>query len=96
MDGAVMKIEVDRWDEDVSAWRVAELGDYYVDIIPMIFNHRVVLTNKAHQEGYVVGWCYPDLLGALVAVMGWHPEQGVLEPSGYLKRVGELADYFGG
>lgn len=73
-----------------SCYTVAELDQYWVDICPMIYNHRVILTPKAFPEGYAVGWCYPNLLAAVAAVMTWDPSTDQPEPAGYIKRVGEL------
>lgn len=79
---------VDLQPNDREGYTVAELDTHYVDICPMLFNHRVVLTPKACTQFHDVGWCYPSLLAAVAAVEVWDPETE-LEPVGYLKRVGE-------
>jgi hypothetical protein len=77
------------WSDQRQCWVAAEVGPYWVDIIPMIYNHRVTLTPKDSPDGYVVGWCYPSILAAVAAVAAWDPAAEP-EPVGYAKRVGEL------
>lgn len=84
--------DLSRCANDRESYTVAETETYWVDIMPMIFNHRVVLTPKANTTGYDVGWCYPDLLAAIVAVLTWEPSEDQPEPVGFIKRVGELVE----
>lgn len=84
-----MLLKMDYWNDERKCFTVAELRDYWIDVVPMIFNHRVVLTPKANPEGYEVGWCYPDALAAFAALLVWDPYVQP-EPLGYIKRVGEL------
>lgn len=65
---------------------VAEYGGWLVQVMPMIFNNRVVLTPAAAPLGYDYGWCYPKGPAALVAVLAWDPETEA-EPSGYIKAI---------
>lgn len=74
------------WNVDRAAWHVGETATHFVDIIPMIFNHRLVLTPKACPQTYDAGWCYPSLDAALVAFALWDIELEP-EPSGYIKRA---------
>lgn len=60
-------------------------GGYLVQILPMIFNDRVVLTPESSPWGYDHGWCYERGV-ALLAVLAWDPETEA-EPVGYKKRA---------
>lgn len=82
-----MNVELGRWDNRVEAWLVAEAGGYHVHIIPMIYNHRVVLTPIGDYGVYDAGWCYPTGLAAAAAVRAWEYDADP-EPGGYIKRVG--------
>ncbi len=66
---------------------IAEFGGWFVQIAPMIFNDRVVLTPKTVPWVYDYGWCYPKGGCAALAVMAWEPETEA-EPPGYIKAVG--------
>lgn len=63
----------DDWDWECAAWLVGETDLYRVHVIPMIFNHRLVMTPKNSLGGYDIGWCYPDLVSALNAAREWDP-----------------------
>lgn len=43
---------------DRSCYTVKEAGRWLVEIAPMIFNFRVVLTPKTNLLTYEHGWCY--------------------------------------
>lgn len=75
------------WNEERQAYMVGETETHFIDIVPMIFNHRVVLTPKSFPLVYDAGWCYPSLLAAVAAVQVWDPAAEP-EPVGYIKRVG--------
>ena len=72
---------------DRSSWTLGETEHYFVDLLPMLYNHRVVLTPKTCLYAYDVGWCYPTREAALLAVILWHDPEGS-EPVGAIKRVG--------
>lgn len=78
-------------NEDRRCFTVARVGEYWVDIVPMVFNHRVVLTPVDRPAGYAVGWCYPSMTAALLAVRAWNPAEAD-EPAGFTKRVGDIVD----
>lgn len=75
------------WDAEKAVYRVGETDTHLIEICPMIYNHRVVMTPKSSPLTWDWGWCYPDLASALLAVAAWDPVTQ-LEPSGYMKRVG--------
>ena len=74
------------WNPERMCWSVGETETHFIEILPMILNHRVVLTPKAHPETYDAGWCYARLEDALGAVQNWDPETQP-EPAGYKKRA---------
>jgi hypothetical protein len=80
-----MKIDL-RWNDDRQCYTAAEWSDHWVDVLPMIYNHRIVLTPMTDPMTYDAGWCYPSLEAAVVALKGWNPDVQK-EPSGYLKRA---------
>lgn len=75
-----------RWNRERECWTVAETPKYWVDILPMIFNHRVVLTPKDCPVVYDAGWCYSDFPSALQAVEDWDIDNQD-EPAGAIKRA---------
>lgn len=64
---------------------VARWGGWLVQVMPMLYNDRLVLTPEAQQDGYEHGWCYPKG-AAVIAAAAWNPETQA-EPVGYIKRV---------
>lgn len=75
---------------------VGEWGGYLVQILPMIFNDRLVLTPERARGVYDYGWCFAKGGAAMLAAMVWNPATQA-EPVGYIKAVipgrvaGELA-----
>jgi hypothetical protein len=59
---------------------------WLVQVVPMIFNDRLVLTPESLPLVYDYGWCYPKGGAAHLAALVWDPEaEG--EPAGFKKRV---------
>lgn len=81
-----MKIHEPTWNEVRAVFTVGETDTHFIEIIPMIHNHRVVLTPKNATYGYDVGWCYPNMDLAIAAVMLWYLTDAT-EPVDYIKRV---------
>lgn len=81
-----MKVTELRWSDVREVWNVGETETHFVDIAPMLFNHRVVMTPKNLPMTHDGGWCYPTKLAALAAVAVWNPDVEP-EPVGYIKRV---------
>lgn len=74
-------------------YSVKETEHYYVEIAPMIFNYRVVITPKASPDGYEAGWCYfgrtaASLTRAVLAAAAFDPETETA-PVGYDKALGD-------
>lgn len=72
--------------DDFNTMTVGSWGGYLVQIMPMIFNDRIVLTPASSPYGYDHGWCYDKGAAAILALLTWSPDtQG--EPEGYKKRA---------
>lgn len=64
---------------------LAEDAEHYYDLVPMLFNHRLVMTPKADTRVWEYGWCYPSAAAALAAIRVWDPDTQN-EPLGWHKR----------
>jgi hypothetical protein len=78
--------------QDYGVWRVKETGTHWIEVVPMIYNWRVVRTPKSCPLGYDRGWCYqgtgPDaFIAAVLAAWAWDGSDET-EPAGYFKRAG--------
>ncbi len=76
------------WERfDDGRMRVKETATHYVDIMPMIYNCRIVTTRKDRDE-YDRGWCYAgrDPLPAVLAALAWDPDTED-EPQGWIKQA---------
>jgi hypothetical protein len=67
--------------------RVKEAATRYIDIVPMIYNWRIVTTYK-DRDCYDRGWCYAgrDPVTAILAAMAWDPDTED-EPQGWIKQA---------
>lgn len=66
---------------------IAEYGGWYVQIMPMLFNDRLVLTPMYAPYVYDYGWDFPKGLAAWLAASAWDMDaEG--EPVGFIKRIG--------
>jgi hypothetical protein len=65
---------------------VGEYGGWFVQIMAMIFNDRVVLAPMQDPHSLHYGWCFPKGGAAILAVMAWNPDDEA-EPVGYIKAV---------
>jgi hypothetical protein len=75
--------EIDGWGRiTYGRW-----GGYTLDVCPMLFNDRVVMTPEAFQDVYDYGWCFPKGGAAELALRVWDPATEA-EPAGYIKAVG--------
>lgn len=65
---------------------IGEWGDYLIQIMPMIYNDRLIMTPRNSAVAYHHGWCYDKGGAAYLAALVWDPQtQG--EPVGYKKRA---------
>lgn len=72
---------------DRYCYTIKETETHLVEIQPMIFNDRVVLTPKTCLDIYECGWCFDKGGAAFYAAVAWDPDTEA-EPVGYKKRVG--------
>ena len=84
------------WIEVIEPWAtddygtvtIGRWGGWLVQVMPMIFNDRLVLTPEAHADSvWDYGWCYPKGGAAHAAALVWNPAIEA-EPVGYIKAVG--------
>lgn len=65
---------------------VGRYGGWLVQIMPMLYNDRLVLTPEEMPFVYDFGWCYPKGGAAHLAARAWDPDaEG--EPVGFIKAV---------
>lgn len=72
-------------------WRVKSTANWHVEICPMIFNYRVVLTPVDCLDTWEHGWCYfgtgaGSLAKAVLAARAFDPETESA-PAGYDKAL---------
>lgn len=74
---------------DREGFTLAEDDEHFYDLVPMVFNHRLVMTPKADTRLWFYGWCYDTALAATAAMKVWTPETQN-EPLGWKKRPGRF------
>lgn len=63
---------------------IGKWGGWLVQVVPMAFNNRLVLTPEVYPEVYDYGWCFDKGPAAYAAARVWDLEaEG--EPPGYKK-----------
>ncbi len=73
----------------VDEYRTVTLGSWggwHIQIMPMIFNDRVVLVPENNPLMIDYGWCFPKGGAAAQAAYAWNPATQA-EPAGYIKAV---------
>jgi hypothetical protein len=84
--GAGPIVWVERSVDTYGVVTIGRWGGWLIQIVPMIYNDRLVLTPEDNQSGYDFGWCYPKNGAAELAARVWDPRtQG--EPAGFIKAV---------
>ncbi len=77
----------DQWATDrYGVCTVARWGGYLVQIMPMLYNDRLILTPEDAPMGYDYGWCYAKGGHAFAAAALWNPDTEA-EPMGYIKAI---------
>jgi hypothetical protein len=61
-------------------------GGYLIDVCPMLFGDRLVMTVESDPDVYDHGWCYPKGGAAVLAALAWDPATEA-EPAGCIKRA---------
>lgn len=82
-------------DDDAAGFRIKETPTHYIDVVPMIYNWRVIRVPKACPLTVDGAWCYygtqiNSLLRAVAAAVAW---DGTGNPAGWDKNAttGEYA-----
>lgn len=83
---------------DQSIFRVKQVGRVYIDVCPLMVNHRVVTTPVDSPEGYERFWCYvgrsqASWMAALLAATMWDGHDDT-EPLGWNKN-GQTREFRG-
>lgn len=70
---------------EVAGWLVKDTENWRVFVVPMIFNHRVLLsTHEEWKTGWSAGWCYGSKDEAFLAAYVFDPENE-MDPPGFKK-----------
>lgn len=72
--------------DDYLTVTIGDWGGYLIQIMPMIFNDRLVMTPQSCPYTYDYGWCFPKGGAAGLSALAWDPEFEA-EPVGFLKRI---------
>jgi len=80
------------WDAEVSGYFVRDFADgtLAIHILPMIYNHRVVVSRRRPDgeidqlAGVLDAWCYSNMADAVAACASWNPD-AEREPTGWIK-----------
>ncbi|MEH0110786.1 hypothetical protein V6N00_13830 [Tersicoccus sp. MR15.9] len=70
--------------EDETGWRVGETETHFIEIMPTLYNDRLVLTPKRSPMTYDRYWCYPRGPAAFMAAFAWDSSEET-EPPGWIK-----------
>ncbi len=73
--------------DEYGTMTVGEWKGYLIQILPMLFNDRIVMSPKSCPETYDYGWCFDKGGAAYLALAVWDPQEQA-EPIGFKKRVG--------
>lgn len=74
---------------------IGSWGGWLIQVCPMIFNDRLVLTPETALGAYDFGWCYPKGGAASLAAHLWNPATEA-EPVGYIKAVRPVGERVAG
>lgn len=64
---------------------LARWQDWYIELTPMLYSHRLLMTPAANPLIWSYGWCYQSPTLAVVAMVAWDPATED-EPAGWHKR----------
>lgn len=65
---------------------LARWDDWLIELVPMLSNHRIVMTPVADLRVWDFGWCFRGPTLAILSMLGWDPSIGD-EPAGWHKRA---------
>lgn len=78
-------------ENDRGCFTVAVRAGYLVEVMPMLFNFRLVLTPVDRPDVYDAGWCYfgtgPDTFGRCVAAAAAFDPAVEADPVGFDKAL---------
>ena len=74
-----------RWNHDRALYEVGQTPTHLIDVLPMIVNHRIVLTPKQFRQVWDIGWCFHTLEDALDALRAWDGDPEHMK--GFIKRI---------
>ena len=64
---------------------LARWDKWLIELAPMLYNHRLLMTPVAMPDIWSYGWCYADPTLAVVGMVAWDPATED-EPAGWHKR----------
>lgn len=75
-----------------AGYRIKETGGHYIDVMPMLYNWRIVISRTESPGVPIRGWCYQGtgldgFVPAVLAAIAWDGSDDT-EPPGYFKRAG--------
>jgi hypothetical protein len=72
--------------DDYGTVTLGRWGGWIIQVCPMLYSDRLVLTPERDTMVYDFGWCYPKGGAAHLAALAWDPEtEG--EPVGFIKAI---------
>lgn len=81
---AVSGAEDIRLRPDGTALRIKETETHYIEVVPMAFNDRIVMTPKSTPYTYDRYWCFDRGPAAVLAALAWDGATDT-EPVGWIK-----------
>ena len=73
-----------RINDDSTAYRVGETASAYIEVVPMLFNDRIIVVPKSAPYTYDRYWCYQKGGAAIFAALAWDGADDT-EPVGWIK-----------
>lgn len=75
------------WNAERACWTIGETanGKHFIEVIPQMFNFRLVVTPKDLPTTYDDMWCYKGLTEALLNAMMWDGNYPETEPMGWFR-----------
>lgn len=73
-----------RPNDDGTAYRVGETASAFIEVVPMLFNDRIIVVPKEAPLTYGRFWCYQKGGAAIFAALAWDGSDDT-EPVGWIK-----------
>ena len=73
-----------RINDDSTAYRAGETASAYIEVVPMLFNDRIIVVPKSAPYTYDRYWCYQKGGAAILAALAWDGADDT-EPVGWIK-----------